>query len=88
MQYEVVLSPRARLEFHALSAYARAKVGDAIDRHLVHTPTEESKSRAKRLRDMRKPQYRLRIDDPRVYYAVEGVSAFVHAIVDKAHADA
>jgi len=88
MPNEVVLSPRARLEFRALSAYARAKVRDATDRHLIHTPTEEGKSRVKRLRGMRKPQYRLAMDDLRVYYDVEGVSVLVHGIGDKACADA
>jgi mRNA-degrading endonuclease RelE of RelBE toxin-antitoxin system len=62
-------------------------VRDAIDRHLTHAPTEESTSRAKRLRDVRKPQYRLRIADLRVYYNVEGVSVFVHGAVDRAYAD-
>jgi len=86
MKYEIILSPHARVQFHALSAHDRAKVRDALDTHFVHRPTAESKSRIKRLRDLRKPQYRLRIDDLRVFYDVEGGEVIVHSIVDKPHA--
>ena len=34
--------------------------------------TKRSKSRIKRLRGLRHPQYRLRIDEIRVFYDVEG----------------
>jgi mRNA interferase RelE/StbE len=86
MKYEIILSPQARAEFHGLSAYDRAKVRDAIDEHLLHRPTAESKSRIKRLRDVRKPQYRLRVDTLRVFYDVEGDAVIVHGIADKSHA--
>ena len=59
---------------------------NAIDDHLQHRPTAESKSRIKRLQDLRKPQYRLRVDNLRVFYDVEGNTVFVHGIVDKPHA--
>lgn len=86
MRYEIILSPQARAQFHAMSAYDRAKVRDAIDVHLQHRPTAESKSRIKRLRDLRKPQYRLRVDPLRVFYDVKRVAVIVHGIVDKANA--
>ena len=86
MKYEIVLSPQARAQFHGLSGYDRAKVRDAIDTHLLHRPTAESKSRIKRLRDLRKPQYRLRVDDLRVFYDVEEETVIVHGIVEKPHA--
>ncbi|MBN1670154.1 MAG: type II toxin-antitoxin system RelE/ParE family toxin [Kiritimatiellae bacterium] len=85
MKYDVVLSPQGRAQFHGLSAYDRAEVRDAIDRHLQHRPTAESKSRIKRLRDLRKPQYRLRVGQLRVFYDVEGDMVIVHGIVDKPH---
>jgi len=87
MKYRITFSPEARQHFHDLCAYDRAKVRDAIDGHLVHTPTVESKSRIKRLRDMRKPQYRLRVDDVRVFYDVEMDEVFVLGIVEKEHAE-
>ena len=86
MKYEIVLSPQARAQFHDLSGYDRAKVRDAIDKHLQHQPTAESKSRIKRLRGLRKPQYRLRVDELRVFYDVAGDGVIVHGIVDKTHA--
>ena len=85
MKYDITLSPQARAQFHALSAYDRAKVRDAIDTHLLHRPTAGSKSRIKRLRDLRKPQYRLRVHDLRVFYDVTEGEVIVHGIVDKPH---
>lgn len=86
MKHEIILSPQAREQFHDLSAYDRAKVRDAIDAHLLHRPTAESRSRIKRLRDVRKPQYRLRLADLRVFYDVEEDAVIVHGIIDKSHA--
>ena len=88
MNYRVTLSPEARAHFHGLCAYDRAKVRDAIDDNLQHAPTTESKSRIKRLRDLRKPQYRLRVDDLRVFYDCEQHEVIVLGIVEKAHAEA
>ncbi|MBM4142512.1 MAG: type II toxin-antitoxin system RelE/ParE family toxin [Lentisphaerae bacterium] len=86
MKYEIILSPQGRAQFHDLSAYDRAKVRGAIDEHLQQHPTAESRSRIKRLRDVRKPQYRLRVDNLRVFYDVEADTVIVHGIVEKAHA--
>lgn len=87
MKYRVTLSPEARRDFHGLAAYDRARVRDFIDTHLVHDPTTESKSRMKRLRSMKKPQYRLRIDDLRVFYDVAGDEILVLGMTTKAHAE-
>ena len=87
MKYRVRLSPEARAHFHGLCVYDRAKVRDAIDDHLQHAPTAESKSRIKRLRDLRKPQYRLRVDELRVFYDVEQDDVIVLGIVEKAHSE-
>jgi mRNA interferase RelE/StbE len=38
--------------------------------HLIHEPAKESKSRIKRLKDLSHPQYRLRVDDLRVFYDI------------------
>jgi mRNA interferase RelE/StbE len=87
MKHRVTLSPEARAHFHGLCAYDRAKVRDAIDDHLQHGPTDESKSRIKRLRDLRRPQYRLRVDNLRVFYDLEHDEVIVLGIVEKAHAE-
>ena len=38
--------------------------------HLKHQPKRESRSRIKRLRGLRQPQYRMRVDEMRVFYDV------------------
>ena len=86
MKYEIILSPQARAQFHDLSAYDRAKARGAIDEHLRQQPTAESKSRIKRLRDVRKPQYRQRVGELRAFYDFEGETVIVHGIVEKSHA--
>lgn len=48
----------------------RAQVLDAIETHLRYEPEKTSKSRIKRLRDIQSPQYRLRVDNLRVFYDV------------------
>ena len=88
MKYRVTLSPEARAHFHGLCAYDRGSVRDAIDDHLQHAPTAESKSRIKRMRELRKLQYRLRVGDLRVFYDVDRDVVIVLGIVEKAHAEA
>jgi len=86
MRYEVVLAPEAARTFRSLSAYRRAEVRDALERHLRHEPTRVSKSRIKRLRGLRQPQYRLRVGEARVYYDVTREAVQVLAIITKAEA--
>ena len=59
---------------------------DAIELHLSHTPEFVSKSRIKRLREVRSPQYRLRIDDWRVFYDVVEKNVWIRGVVRKADA--
>jgi mRNA-degrading endonuclease RelE of RelBE toxin-antitoxin system len=87
MKYQITLSPDARNHFHALSAYDRAKIRDAIDQHLAINPIQESKSRIKRLRELKRPQYRLRVDDLRVFYDVDQQTVNIVGITTKAHAE-
>jgi mRNA-degrading endonuclease RelE of RelBE toxin-antitoxin system len=67
-------------------AAERRKVLDAIDRYLRHEPTQESKSRIKRLRRLATPQYRLRIDDIRVFYDIVEGTVEIIAVIAKAQA--
>ena len=87
MKYRIDLAPDARQQFHGLSAYDRSKVRHAIDEHLAKHPTAESKSRIKRLRELKKPQYRLRIDDLRVFYDVDGEQVTILGIMAKVHTE-
>jgi mRNA-degrading endonuclease RelE of RelBE toxin-antitoxin system len=86
MKYQITFAPEARDDFRSLPALDRAKVRDAINSHLLHQPARQSKSRIKRLRDMYKPQYRLRVGNIRVFYDVRNSEVEVLGIVDKTHA--
>ena len=88
MRYEIVLAPAAAEAHRVLPAYRRAEVRDALERHLRHDPTRVSKSRIKRLRGLRQPQYRLRVGEVRVFYDVTTKAVEVLAIVTKAEAEA
>jgi mRNA interferase RelE/StbE len=55
----------------ALRAHDQRKVLDAIDNHLRHQPTQVSRARIKAMRQPFWSQYRLRVEDFRVYYDVD-----------------
>lgn len=86
MRHEIVLSPQAAADFKNLSARSRALVRDALETHLRHEPEKASRSRIKRLRGLHKPQYRLRVDDLRVFYDVSPRKVEVLAIIHKREA--
>ena len=86
MAYRIIFAPEALEDFRNLRAYIRAAVRDAIKRHLQHQPTHLGKSLIKRLRDIEKPQYRLRVGDIRVFYDVRGSEVEILAIIEKRHA--
>jgi mRNA interferase RelE/StbE len=87
MPYEIILAPEAVEDLHGLKANLRANVRSMLERHLRHQPMLISKSCIKRLRGMARPQYRLRIDDLRIYYDVSEAIVEVLAIVDKSDAE-
>jgi mRNA-degrading endonuclease RelE of RelBE toxin-antitoxin system len=73
------VSPPFRIEYVAsavddikgLRAFDRAKIIEAIDRHLTSAPSQPSRSRIKRMTQPFWSQFRLRVDDLRVYYDVD-----------------
>ena len=69
--YEVVLKQSAIADMDALRKFDATQIADAMEKHLRHDPTKASKSRIKRLRGVSSPDYRLRIGDYRVFYAVD-----------------
>ena len=87
MRFDILLSPEAVADLRALKANVRAAVKEALETHLRHEPTKTSRSRIKRLRGLSKPQYRLRVEDVRVFYDVAGSTVEVLAIVPKAEAE-
>ena len=86
MRYAIVLAPEAIDDLRGLSAKIRAEVKDALETHLRHEPTKTSRSRIKRLRGVSQPQFRLRINEIRIYYDVRERVVEVLAIVKKSEA--
>ena len=86
MRYEILLAPEAVEDIRRLKAYRRTKVRDAMEIHLRNEPEKTSKSRIKRLRSLNRPQYRLRVDDVRIFYDVAGDRVEILAIVAKSDA--
>ena len=86
MRFEIELTDEAVADFKAMKALSRAAVMDALEVHLRHEPEKVSRSRIKRLREMSKPRFRLRVEEIRIFYDVEGSTVTVHAIVPKSEA--
>lgn len=88
MRFEIVLAPEAVRTMKALPAFHRATLRDALETRLRHEPAKASRSRIKRLRGLSQPQYRLRVDEFRVFYDISGQEVQVLAIVSKQEAEA
>jgi len=87
MRFEIILAPEAVEDLRRLKANLRTAVREALEMHLRHEPTKTSRSRIKRLRGLSRPQYRLRVDEVRVFYDVSGSTVEVLAIVAKSEAE-
>ena len=83
MRFEIVLAPEAVEDLRRLKANDRSAVKEALDKHFRHEPTKTSRSRIKRLRGIARPQYRLRVEEVRVFYDVSGSTVEVLAVVPK-----
>jgi mRNA interferase RelE/StbE len=88
MRYDIILSPEAVDDLRNLKASLRSIVRDAIEKRLRREPTRVSRSRIKRLRELSRPQYRLRVDEVRIFYDVAGDTVEILAIVPKSRAEA
>lgn len=86
MRFEIIVAPEAVEDLRRLEANERAVVRKALETHLRLEPKKTSRSRIKRLRGLSRPQYRLRVDDVRVFYDVSGPTVEVLAIVAKSDA--
>jgi len=80
MPFEIILAPEAVEDLRALKANVRAEVRTALETHLRYEPEKTSRSRIKRLRGLRRPRYRLRSVDVRIFYDISGTT--VGASVD------
>jgi mRNA-degrading endonuclease RelE of RelBE toxin-antitoxin system len=87
MRFEILLAPEAVDDLRKLKAGERTAVKEALETHLRYEPTKTSRSRIKRLRGVARPQYRLRVEEVRVFYDVSSSTVEVLAIVPKPEAD-
>ena len=83
MKHFIQFSAGSVRDLQDLPAHLRASVVVAIERHLVHQPDQDSKSRIKRLRSLLHPQYRLRVGDIRVFYDIVGDCVEIAAVIPK-----
>jgi mRNA-degrading endonuclease RelE of RelBE toxin-antitoxin system len=83
MKYEILFAPEAVQDFKRLSARDRSIVKEEIEKHLRYEPQKMSKSRIKKLQGMSCPQYRLRVDEIRLFYDVAEAKVQVLAIIPK-----
>ncbi len=67
MRYEIIFAPEALDDLKRVPQADANMILDLVELHLRHAPELVSKSRIKRLREVRSPQYRLRIDEWRVF---------------------
>src|SRR5262245_46813 len=88
MPFDIILAPQAIEGLKTLRADFQSSVRDANQLHLRQEPTKLSKSRIKRLRGLDRPQYRLRVNEVRVFYDVTETAVEVLAIVPKEQAEA
>jgi mRNA-degrading endonuclease RelE of RelBE toxin-antitoxin system len=87
MRYVILFAPEAVEDLKRLKAHVRASVEDAIERYLRHQSNKVSKARIKRLRGLSRPQFRLRVDEVRVFYDVWQETVEILAVLPKSDAD-
>ena len=87
MRFEIILAPEAIEDLRKLRANLRTAIREGLETHLRHEPTKTSRSRIKRLRGLSRPQYRLRVEEVRVFYDVSGSTVEILAIVAKSEAE-
>jgi len=87
MPFTITLAPEAVDDLKRLTANVRTTVRNAIETHLRHEPSKLSRSRIKRLRGQRRPQYRLRVGEVRVFYDISGTTVEILAIIPKSEAE-
>jgi mRNA-degrading endonuclease RelE of RelBE toxin-antitoxin system len=86
MRYEIILAPEAVEDLQRLPVRERSTVRDAIERHLRYEPEKVSRSSIKRLREIDRPQYRLRVGEIRVFYDVSEDTVEILALIPKSQA--
>jgi len=79
-RFEIRYTHEAVEDIRPLRAFDQRRVLDAIALHLSNEPTRLSKSRIKRMSQPFWSEYRLRVDDFRVYYDVDETQHVVQVL--------
>jgi mRNA-degrading endonuclease RelE of RelBE toxin-antitoxin system len=79
-KYRIQYAQEAANDVRALRAFDRTKVLEGIEQFLSHDPKAVSRSRIKEMNRPFWSQYRLRIDDFRVYYDVDESQQVVNVL--------
>ena len=85
MPYGILFDRDARDDLKQLRKYDRTAILDIIERFLTHAPTQEQGTRIKTLAQPAISQFRLRVDEFRVYYDVDddGQQVYVLRVCEK-----
>ena len=75
--YTIQYAAEAEDDVAGLRAFDAKAVIEAAEQHLRHAPTQESRSRIKRMTPPFWCQYRLRVGGLRIYYDVDGTARVV-----------
>jgi len=79
-QYEIRYTHEAVEDIRPLRAFDQRRVLDGISRHVSFEPTRVSRARIKRMTQPFWSQYRLRVDDFRVYYDVDEAQRVIQVL--------
>ena len=79
-QYQIRYSREAVEDIRSLRAFDQRRVFDRILQHLLFAPARTSRSRIKRMSQPFLSQFRLRVDDFRVYYDVDETDRTVQVL--------
>lgn len=78
--HEIVLKPSAVKDLDRRRKFDAALIAEGIERFLRDDPAQVSKSRIKRLKGISNPDFRLRLDDFRVFYTVDAETGQVDVL--------
>lgn len=70
-KFEIILTQSAINDMDGLRKYDATEIADRMEKHLVHEPDKESRSRIKRLKGIKNPDFRLRVGTYRVFYTID-----------------
>lgn len=86
MRYQIIFAPQVIEDLKRLPARSRTTIRDAIEIHLRYEPRKTSRYRIKKLQGLTRPEFRLRVEEYRIFYDVVKENVEILAIVPKSKA--